>query len=384
MPDLKTPPETELDLRSVHTSNLPELFDRLGISLIVSTYQAGKAIVIRNDNGALNTHFRPFAKPMGIAASGNSLTIGGANTVWEYRNMPALAKKLEPVGKHDACYLPRRIHITGDIDIHELAWSDDNELWVVNTRFCCLCTLDLDHSFYPRWRPSFVSAWAPEDRCHLNGLAMVNGRPKYVTALGETDTFAGWRANKAKGGVLIDVETNKILLRGLSMPHSPRWYRNKLWLLESGKGSLAQVDLERRSWRTIAQLPGFTRGIDFFGPLAFIGLSQVRESAVFSGIPLVDRVSERTCGVWVVNIETGQTVGFLRFEAGVQEIFAVQILRNTRFPELLEWGDEHLGNSYVLPDEALAEVAIADHRPPSSKVKKSDAENSSTLSPEQL
>ena len=276
--------------------------------------------------------------------------------------MPAVAKKLEPPGKHDACYLPRRIHVTRDIDIHELARDIDDELWMINTRFCCLCTLDADHSFYPRWRPPFVSALAPEDRCHLNGIAMVDGRPKYVTALGETDTLAGWRANKARGGVLIDVDSNKVLLRGLSMPHSPRWYQGKLWLLESGEGSLAQVDLESRTWRTIAQLSGFTRGIDFFGPLAFIGLSQVRESAVFSGIPLVERAHERTCGIWVVNIETGQTVGFLRFESGVQEIFAVQVLRGVRFPELLEWNDERLGSSYVLPDEALADVVYETSR----------------------
>jgi uncharacterized protein (TIGR03032 family) len=346
------------DLRSVHTSNLPELFDQLGISLIVSTYQAGKAIVVRNDNGRLNTHFRTFSKPMGIVADPTRLTIGGANTVWEYRNMPALAKKLEPAGKHDACYLPRRIHVTGDIDIHELARDGANELWIVNTRFCCLSTLDAEHSFYPRWRPPFVTALAPEDRCHLNGIAMVDGRPKYVTALGETDTPGGWRANKAKGGILMDVESNEILLRGLSMPHSPRWYQGKLWLLESGEGSLTQVDLKRRTWQTIAQVPGFTRGIDFVGPLAFIGLSQVRESAVFSGIPLVQRLRERTCGVWVVNIETGKTLGFLRFESGVQEIFAVQVLRGMRFPELLEWNDQRLFDSYVLPDEALADVVL--------------------------
>jgi hypothetical protein len=156
----------------------------------------------------------------------------------------------------------------------------------------------------------------------------------------------------------MDIENNQILLRGLSMPHSPRWYQGKLWLLESGEGSLAQVDLERRTWRTIAQVPGFTRGIDFVGPLAFIGLSQVRESAVFSGIPLVQRLRERTCGVWVVNIETGNTLGFLRFESGVQEIFAVQVLRGMRFPELLEWNDQRLFDSYVLPDEALADVVL--------------------------
>jgi uncharacterized protein (TIGR03032 family) len=357
-------PEKTADLRSVHTSNLPELFEQLGISLIVSTYQAGKAIVVRNDSGRLNTHFRTFSKPMGIVADHTRLTIGGANTVWEYRNMPAVAKKLEPAGKHDACYLPRRIHVTGDIDIHELARDGSDKLWVVNTRFCCLCTLDAEHSFYPRWRPPFVSAIAPEDRCHLNGIAIVDGRPKYVTALGESNTAAGWRENKARGGILIDVESNKILLRGLSMPHSPRWHQGKLWVLESGEGSLAQVDLEQRTWRTVARLPGFTRGIDFVGPLAFIGLSQVRESAVFSGIPLVERVRERTCGVWIINIETGTIVGFLRFEAGVQEIFAVQILRGMRFPELLEWDDQRLAHSYVLPDETLADVVLpneADH-----------------------
>src|SRR5262245_29704199 len=359
MPNVPSPPTSaDTALRSVHTSNLPALFTQLGISLVVSTYQAGKVILVRADGGVLNTHFRTFTKPMGIAANQHRLTVGGSNTVWEYRNMPAVAQKLEPVGKHDACYLPRRIHVTGDIDIHELARDGNNELWVVNTRFGCLCTLDAEHSFSPRWRPPFVSALAPEDRCHLNGIAMVNGRPKYVTALGQTDTPGGWRANKAKGGILIDIDSNEILLRSLSMPHSPRWYRGKLWVLESGEGSLAVVDLERGTWQTIAQVPGFTRGIDFIGPLAFIGLSQVRESTVFSGIPLVQRLKERTCGVWVVNIETGQTVGFLRFEAGIQEIFAVQILRGIRFPELLDWNDPRLAHSYVLPDEALADVVL--------------------------
>jgi uncharacterized protein (TIGR03032 family) len=206
------------------------------------------------------------------------------------------------------------------------------------------------------WRPPFVTALAPEDRCHLNGLCMVAGKPKYVTALGATDTPGGWRANKARGGILMDVETNEVVLCGLSMPHSPRWYQDRLWVLESGEGSLAWVDVAAQKLHTVARLPGFTRGLAFCGPLAFIGLSQVRESAVFSGIPLVEQVPERACGVWVVNIQTGEILGFLRFEAGVQEIFAVQLLP-ARFPELLEWGDQRLMHSYVLPDAALAEVA---------------------------
>ena len=160
---------------------------------------------------------------------------------------------------------------------------------------------------------------------------MVGGKPKYVTALGETDTPGGWRANKRSGGVLMDVERNEVLLRGLSMPHSPRLWAGRLWLLELGQGSLAYADLPNKTWHTVATLPGFTRGIDFAGPLAFIGLSQVRETAVFSGIPLVERLQERICGVWVVNVQTGEIVAFLRFETGVQEIFAVQIVP-ARFP----------------------------------------------------
>jgi len=348
------PAASSIPLTSVYTSNLPAILDHFGISLVVSTYQAGKVILVRSDGGGINTHFRDFNKPMGIAVDGQRLTVGGQNTVWYFRNMPAVAPKLEPKGKHDAAYLPRQVHVTGDIDIHELAWGKE-DLWIVNTRFCCLCTLEPDHSFTPRWRPHFVSALAPEDRCHLNGLAMVGGKPKYVTALGQTDTPGGWRANKRSGGVLMDAERNEVLLEGLSMPHSPRLWAGRLWLLESGQGSLAYADLPNHTWHTVATLPGFTRGIDFAGPLAFIGLSQVRETAVFGALPLVARQQERICGVWVVNVETGETVAFLRFETGVQEIFAVQIVP-ARFPEMLEFGDEILNHSYVLPDAAMKDV----------------------------
>ncbi len=367
-------PEAKADeatsaLRSVSTTSLGAILAQLQISLVVSTYQAGKVILVRaedqpSDSGLpdrVNTHFRTFHKPMGMAVQGNRLAIGGQKSVTYLHNMSAVARKLEPAGKYDGCYLPRAIHITGDIDIHEMAYDDQAELWLVNTRFSCLCTVDHNHSFTPRWRPAFVTAYAPEDRCHLNGLSMVAGKPKYVTALGETDTPGGWRVNKARGGLLIDVEHNEILLRGLSMPHSPYWYNNRLWFLEGGEGSLAQVDLATRTWRTVAHLPGFTRGIDFYGPLAFIGLSQVRERATFSGLPLLERLgNERICGVWVVNIQTGQTVAFLRFDAGVQEIFAVKVLPNICYPEMLEWDDPRMSLSYVLPDAALAETPLAE------------------------
>jgi uncharacterized protein (TIGR03032 family) len=293
---------------------------------------------------------------MGLAVQGARLAVGTAMHIWEFHNVPADAARLDPKGRHDACFLPRMAHVTGDIQIHEMAWSGD-ELWFVNTRFSCLCTRGAAHSFVPRWRPPFVSGYAPEDRCHLNGLGLRDGQVRYVTALGTTDTKGGWRANKKDGGVLIDVATNEVLLDGLSMPHSPRWYADRLWLLESGNGGFGFVEPSGK-YQEVARLPGFTRGLTFAGPLAFIGLSQVRESAVFSGIAIADRpVAERCCGLWVVNISTGQTVAFVKFEDAVQEIFAVQVLGDTRFPDLINDNSDLIADSFVLPDSALAEVS---------------------------
>jgi uncharacterized protein (TIGR03032 family) len=243
-----------------------------------------------------------------------------------------------------------------------MAWASgrsdaEAKLWFVNTRFNCLCTRSDSYSFVPRWRPSFVSQLAPEDRCHLNGLGLRDGRPRYVTALGETDTPGGWRERKRDGGVLIDLEANEVVVRGLSMPHSPRWHDGRLWVLESGNGGLGVVDPATGQVETVARLPGFTRGLDFAGRYAFVGLSQVRESAVFSGIPMAEApVAERACGVWVVDTVTGQTVAFVKFQDAVQEIFAVQVLPGVHFPELIHDDQELLANSFVLPDEVLGDV----------------------------
>ena len=164
--------------------------------------------------------------------------------------------------------------------------------------------------------------------CHLNGLALVDGKLEYVTALGETNEMGGGRANKARGGIVMDVDSSEILCRGLSMPHSPRWHGGRLWLGESGSGTLGTVDLNTGRYEAVAAVPGFTRGLDFLGDLAFVGLSQVRESAVFSGIPITERLTpeQRTCGVCVVDLSRGATVALLKFTSGVQEMFAVALL----------------------------------------------------------
>jgi uncharacterized protein (TIGR03032 family) len=346
-------------LRSVHTTNFPTILEHLGSSLLVTTYQAGKLVVVRSDGGVINTHFRAFNKPMGLAVGRGRLAIGTAVDVWEFRNVPAVCAKLDPPGKHDACYLPRWAHVTGDVQIHEMAYIGDEVLFV-NTRFSCLAKHDPDHSFAPIWRPKFITALTPDDRCHLNGLCVIDDRPRWVTALGETDTSGGWRENKKSGGILIDLKSNEIVTVGLSMPHSPRWHNGRLWLLESGTGSLGYVDPATGKYETIIHLDGFTRGMEMVGNLAFVGLSQVRETAVFSGIEITERLkeTERTCGVWVVDIDRGQIVAFLKFEEAVQEIFAVALLPGMRFPDLINDNAELVGSSFVLPDEALKDVPV--------------------------
>ena len=352
-------------LRSVHTTSFAGLLKQLGASVLVTTYQAGKLVVLREDAGVLNTHFRNLNKPMGLARDGGKLAIGCSVDIWEFHNVPAVCDKLDTSAdypsteaKHDACFLPRRSHCTGDVQIHEMAYVD-GELLFVNTAFSCLAKRSEENSFEPVWRPSWIKQYTPGDNCHLNGLAVRDGQVKYATALGETNEPGGWRENKRNGGLLIDADSKEVIARGLSMPHSPRWHNGRLWLLESGEGTMGTVDLVTGKYEAIAQFPGFTRGMSFLGPLAFVGLSQVRESAVFSGIPLVERLKEaeeRTCGVWILNTETGETLGFCNFEEGVQEVFAVEVLPDVRFPDLVNHDPEIVGHSYVLGDDALAEV----------------------------
>lgn len=360
-------------LHSQHTTTFPELLNQANASLVVSTYQAGKLILLRSTDESLNTHFVSLPKPMGVAFDKGRLSVGSGAMVIDYFNMANVGPKVEPLNTHDGAFLPRRTHITGDIDIHEMAFDSDDELWIVNTKMSCLCTLDINHSIVPRWRPPFITGYDLTDRCHLNGLAMRDGKPRYVSALGTTDTPAGWREDKAFGGMIMDIESNKMIAEGLSMPHSPRWYRDKLWVLESGAGQLVTIDEKTGEKTVIAEVPGFCRGIDFVERYAIIGLSEVRETAVFAGLPLTEREQDRKCGVWIVDIETGQTVGYLVFSGGVQEIFSVQLLP-WKYPALLDLNDPLLHTSYSIPDTALQdftppdpkqvriETAIAHHR----------------------
>jgi len=326
------------EVRYEHSRNFPAVLEHIGVSLLVSTYQAGKLFVVGARQGDLAFSFHNFEQAMGIAVRQDQIAVGTRHQIWSLRGAPDIAPKLAPTGRHDGCFLARTAHFTGEIQGHELAWAGD-ELWVVNTLFSCLCTLHENYSFVPRWRPQFISALAPEDRCHLNGMAMAPRKdgvlaPQYVTALAQTDTAQGWRPNKATSGCLIDVPTGQTVASGFAMPHSPRVYHRQVWLLDSGTGRLVIVTPTTGAVETVAELPGYARGLAFHDSFAFVGLSKIRETSTFGGMPIAERREELRCGVGIVDLRAGRLAAHLEFQAGVEEIFAVDVLPGIRFPAL--------------------------------------------------
>ncbi|MFK8111729.1 MAG: TIGR03032 family protein [Rubripirellula sp.] len=331
------PSETNEPVREVnyrHSAQFLPILEHLGCSLLVSTYAAGKVVAVGVDDGKLSLGFSNFQQAMGIAVGESGLAIGGPNLVWFLRDAKSLACEIEPVGKHDRGFLTRESFVTGNIQVHEMSWADDGELWVVNTLFSCLSTLHEDYNFVPRWQPPFIDELAPQDRCHLNGMCMHGGKPKYVTALGTSNTSRGWKENKSDGGVLMDVESSEIVARGFCMPHSPRMHDGKLFVLDSGHGRLVTVDPANGKVETVADYPGYGRGMCFRGQFAFIGMSKARETSVFGGVPICEDRSKMRCGVVVVDLLAGRSVAYLEFETGVEELFDVQVLADVKHPAL--------------------------------------------------
>jgi uncharacterized protein (TIGR03032 family) len=297
--------------------------------VLISTYQTGHLVVVAARQGRLMLTFHQFQRAMGIAVKPGTIAVCTRKEVWFLRDAPDIAAKLQPAGWHDACFLARTSHFTGDIEAHESAWVG-GEFWVVNTLFSCLASLDPYYSFAPRWRPPFISSLRPEDRCHLNGLALADGQMRYVTALAETDTPSGWRAVKHNSGCLIEVPSGRVVARGLALPHSPRVGGDRVLFLHSGRGALDAVDTRTGQVSSITRLPGVARGLALQDDYAFVGLSKARPT--LEGVPIVEERDQLRCGMWVVDLRTGAIAAQLEFMTGVEEVFDVQVLPGIRSP----------------------------------------------------
>lgn len=328
------------------------------LSLVFTTYQAGKVFFIGlRQNGQLWVLERTFERCMGLYAHNSSLYMSSLYQLWRLENA------LEPGQIADGCdavYVPQVGYITGDLDIHDVVLVEPPQppklrgdqqvepqfpslnngrlggVVFVNTLFSCLATISETKSFVPLWKPPFISKLAAEDRCHLNGLALRDGQPRYVTAVSQSDVADGWRDKRKDGGCVMDISTDRAIGTGLSMPHSPRWYKDKLWLLNSGRGEFGYLDLERGVFEAVAFCPGYLRGLSFCGDFAVVGISKPRHNKTFSGLALDEQLqakqAQARCGLLVIDLRSGDIVHSLRIEGVVEELYDVQVLPGVRQP----------------------------------------------------
>jgi uncharacterized protein (TIGR03032 family) len=307
------------------------------LSLAISSYQSGRLYLVGSDKqGRVSFFERIFERAMGIVGNAQRIYLGGLYQLWRFENVLRSNEVIH--GQFDKCYVPRNAQTIGDVDIHELGICADGKVVFVNTKYSCLAELSQTHSFKAIWKPTFISKLAPEDRCHLNGLAMVDGKPKYVTAACKSDTVDGWRDRRHNGGVVIDVETDEIVCEGLSMPHSPRWANGKLWVLNAGTGFLGWVDFATKSFVPLAFCPGFARGLSIIGNVAAVGLSKPRHQR-FEGLQLDAELKKRDadawCGVQIISLTNGDVLNWIRFEGDVTELFDISFLPNVRNPMMI-------------------------------------------------
>lgn len=313
----------------------PEWLAEQAVSLAFTTYRAGKLFFIglNPETSRLSIFERTFERCMGLTVAGNSLYMSSLYQLWRFENA---VPDGEVHGGYDRVFVPQVGYVTGDIDVHDIAVDAEGRVVFVNTLFSCLATVSETHSFVPLWQPPFISRLAAEDRCHLNGLAMENGRPRYVTAVSQTDAADGWRERRRDGGVVIDVETSEIVADGLSMPHSPRLYRDKLWLHDSGTGYFGSIDTARGTFEPLTFCRGYLRGLSFIGDFAVVGLSLSRGSKTFEGLALEDEHAKRgvepMCAIQVIDLRNGDIVHWLRIDGIVEELYDVVVLPGVRRP----------------------------------------------------
>lgn len=317
------------------TPQIPELLFKLQCSLAISTYQAGKIIFISaKDENQLVQLPRTFNKPMGMALKENKLAVATRDSVIVFRNEKSLAASYpKNPNTYDSFFVPRVTYNTGAIDVHDISWKE-NELFAVNTAFSCVMKIDDEFSFTPVWHPKFIQKEAPGDFCHLNGLVVLNNELKYATAFNTGDTPQSWRENILNSGVLIDIPSNEIISTDLGMPHSPRVFDGKLFLLLSATGEFISVDMKTGKKTIIKKINGFVRGLAKCGDYVFIGLSRLRKnSSTFAKLPIAE--FSNSCGVDILHLPTGAFVGSIRYESSVDEIYDIHILPNTIRPNIL-------------------------------------------------
>ena len=318
------------------------------LSIGFTTYQTNRLFMIGSKSAdRLAVQERLFDRPMGLYWNDDRLILACRSQIWQFNNQLLAGERYQGA---DRLFSPKQSWVTGDHNTHEVAIDKHQRLLFVNSNFSCIATVSPDYSFEPVWQPPFISKLASEDRCHLNCFALVDGEPTYATACATTDEAAGWRNHTVDGGVVMHIPSNDIVATGLSMPHSPRWHHERLWLLNSGSGELGYIEHGR--FQPVIFCPGFVRGLSFFDDHAFVGLSMLR-STRDTGLVLEKRLNaeKRTAqsGLMVIDLKTGNAVHWIHFPNTVEELFDVVVLRDVRYPKVLGFQNDDIERLISFP-----------------------------------
>lgn len=334
----------------------PEWMAEQRVSLAFTTYQTGKLFMIGlQPNGRLSIFERTFNRCMGLYGDGRTLWMSTLYQLWRLENVVESGQVVND--GYDCLYVPQVGYTTGDVDVHDIVVTEEGRVVFVNTLFNCLATISQTHSFAPMWKPPFISKLAAEDRCHLNGIALDRGKPRYVTAVSQSDIVDGWRDRRRDGGCVIDIESNELVASGLSMPHSPRVYRDQLWLLNSGTGYFGRIDRSNGGFEPLAFCAGYLRGMAFTTDFAVVGLSRPRENKTFTGLDLDNhlaaRDAEARCGLQVIDLRTMDIAHWLRIEGVVAELYDVVVLPNVMRPMLLGFKSDEIRRTLSIETTSL-------------------------------
>lgn len=318
---------------------------QVGGSLALTTYQAGRLLFLGSGpNGSVTLFERDFPRCMGMAVEEGSQSFALATQFQLYRFNNVLPANVR--APFDAAFVPHLTWTIGSVDPHDVGFDADGRPVFVNTLYSCIAAVSDRRNFRPIWKPPFVSELAAEDRCHLNGMAMQDGQPRFVTAVSQTDVKDGWREHLGEGGVVIDVPSNEIVVQGLSMPHSPRLHEGRLWVLNSGAGEFGFVDLAAGRFEPVGFCPGYARGLTFVGPFAVVGSSVPRHGNAFSGLALDAELAARKltpfCGVAVFDTRTGQLTEWARIETEIRELYDVAFFPGVLKPSLVGFKTEEI------------------------------------------
>lgn len=340
---ISTNPSLEISTSRHFTSWLYEQ----ALSLTFTSYQGGKIFLVGlQPDGKLSIFERSLDRCMGLWADDTSLYVSTLYQLWRFENTLLVGQTYD---NYDAIYLPQLSYITGDLDVHDVAVTkieNKSQPIFINTLFSCLATVSSSHSFKSLWQPPFISQLIAEDRCHLNGLAMRDGQPRYVTMISQSDVAEGWREDRVNGGCVMDIVNNEVVIDGLSMPHSPRWHQNQLWVLNSGTGELGKVNLDQGEFEPITFCPGYLRGFVLHDNYAIVGLSEPRDNKTFQGLPLNEQLNVRQesprCGLLIIDITTGNIVHSLQLEGIIKELYDVAILPGIRRPKAIGFRSDEI------------------------------------------